>query len=193
MKGCRALRDREIRAVLKVLNEQRYGLRNKTLFLVGLKTGFRISELISIQVEDVYQGDRIIESLTIPRRNRKGKVRSHTIYLNKVAREAIMALILSGINGPWLFPSRQKGNHISAKHASRVLKEAFREADLDGAYIDGLLSTHSMRKTFAKKIYDLPDTDLKDVKDSLGHEKLSTTVDYLPEDFDRQKKILESV
>jgi integrase len=52
MKGCRPLTDEEV-----VLVQQSFGgiyaARDKALFLLGVKSGFRISELLSLQVGDV--------------------------------------------------------------------------------------------------------------------------------------------
>ena len=51
MAGCRPLSEYEIYQVLSVLKNK----RNKLLFILGIRTGFRISELLSLTVKDVYK------------------------------------------------------------------------------------------------------------------------------------------
>jgi integrase len=58
MKGCRPLTDTEITEVLQSF-AGRYALRDKALFVLGLLSGFRISELLSLRVQDVYRHGRL--------------------------------------------------------------------------------------------------------------------------------------
>ena len=55
MKGCRPLTDPEILAV----KDGFVRTRDKALFILGLKTGLRISELLSLKVGDVYQHETV--------------------------------------------------------------------------------------------------------------------------------------
>ena len=43
----------------------------------------------------------------------------------------------------------------------------------------GKLGTHSMRKTFADRIYDRLDGDLAKTQKALGHKNINSTVQYL--------------
>ena len=52
MKGCRALTADEVARVSKVFRGTYTG-RDRALFILGIKTGFQISELLSLQVGDV--------------------------------------------------------------------------------------------------------------------------------------------
>jgi integrase len=193
MRGCRPLRDREIDSTLESFTGK-YALRNRTLFILGLKTGFRINELVSLKIKDVYQNGRVLPIIKVQRKNTKGKVGGRIQRLNTEAQRAILELVESGLCDTYLFPSRQ-GGHICPKHASKIIKKAFQKADLDGAFIDNLLSTHSMRKTFAKKIYQNTDQSLGKTQDKLGHKHLASTVHYLSFDLDEQEDIdlMESV
>jgi len=55
MKGCRPLTDREVEQIAAAFSG-RYEARNRALFLLGVKTGFRISEMLSLEVRDVSPG-----------------------------------------------------------------------------------------------------------------------------------------
>lgn len=41
------------------------------------------------------------------------------------------------------------------------------------------VGTHSMRKTFAKHIYDVTGNDIMETKAALGHSNVATTQNYL--------------
>jgi integrase len=58
-------------------------------------------------------------------------------------------------------------------HVSRILKEAGENFDLDN------LSAHSMRKTYAYKIYTESGHDIVAVKELLGHSSIEITKRYL--------------
>ena len=58
--------------------------------------------------------------------------------------------------------------------AWRILRRAFEQAGLTGN-----LGTHSMRKTFADRIYDRLDGDLVNTAQALAHRWIGSTASYL--------------
>jgi integrase len=52
MKGCRPLTEAEV-ALVRQSFGGRYARRDRALFLLGVKSGFRISELLALRVGDV--------------------------------------------------------------------------------------------------------------------------------------------
>jgi site-specific recombinase XerD len=83
-----------------------------------------------------------------------------------------------------VFLSRKGDNRpVTRVHAWRVLHQAFTDTDLGGK-----LGTHSMRKTFANKVYDALGHDLIKTQRALGHRNINSTACYLSfreEDIDR--------
>ena len=57
MKGSHPLNNDEIRRVSPTFTGT-FEARNRGLFMIGISTGGRISELLSLQIEDVYQNGR---------------------------------------------------------------------------------------------------------------------------------------
>ena len=105
MKGCRPLKDEEVEIVAKSLN-----IRDRCLFLLGCKTGFRISELLSLRVKDVWKYGKIVKRVTVRRKNMKKKVESRSVVLAPVAKDAVAAWLSNlGTENPkcFLFKSRQ--------------------------------------------------------------------------------------
>lgn len=165
MKGCRPLTDVEATLVASKLTT----LRDRCMFVVGCRTGLRISELVSVRLEDVTSN-----SISVTRQNTKGKIEGCTIPLHADAKEAISIYLASRTDSnPFLFPS-EKGGHIGRVQGFRILQAAYAAAGLEGK-----VASHSMRKTFANKIYTLVKKDILLTAKALRHKQINSTMSYL--------------
>jgi integrase len=168
--GCKPLSDNEISRMTSVLDN----FRDRALFVLGLKTGFRISELLSIKVNDCMQYNALKCSITVERRNTKGKHTSRSIPLNEGIQKLLKQYIDTLPSGQvYLFQS-QKGNKLSRIQAWRVISGAAEQCR-----ITGKVATHSMRKSFADRVYKLLDKDLIRTQRAMGHKSIQSTVSYL--------------
>ena len=180
MRGCRPLNDAEVHYLSRSFWGE-HARRDKALFLLGVKSGFRISELLSLRLRDVLQSGRLVERVTVERRNMKKKLEGRTVLLHPEARAALAAWLeelgqhAELIGDTFVFQSRKGGNRpITRVQAYRILHEA-----CDACELTGKLGTHSMRKTFANKVYDALDNDLVKTQRALGHRNVNSTVQYL--------------
>jgi integrase len=180
MSGCRPLTDDEVDLVMQSFGGK-YALRDRALFLLGIYTGFRITELLSLRLQDVSQHQQVLPRITVPRRHMKGKVASRSVPLHPLAQLALAAWIdhmpCHGVVTPesYVFRSREGGNKpISRMHAHRLLREAF-----DSCEMTGPLGTHSMRKTFAKRVHQRLGNDLAKTKEALGQKSITATMHYM--------------
>jgi integrase len=191
MRGGRPLTDAEVSLVAKSFSGT-FAKRNEALFVVGHRTGFRISELLSLTVGDVLQHGKIVDHLTVQRRHMKGgkagKTSSRTVALHPEARAALsvwleqLSKLLKGTLDPMtpVFCSRVRDTttglrrHISREQAWRILKEAFTSNELSGK-----LGTHAMRKAFCNRVYDLLKHDPVKTQRAMGHANVNSTVQYL--------------
>lgn len=178
MKGTRPLTNDEIRKVADCF-EGLYAERNRGLFVLGVSTGGRISELLSLRIGDVWQNNKPVSDLLFDKAIVKGGEVSRAVPVNFDGREAIKGLIdwhreNHGAIAPTrpLFPSRQ-GGAMDRRMAHAVLKTAFEAAGLNGK-----LATHSMRKSFAQRLYEQTN-DIFAVQEMLGHKNVATTQRYL--------------
>lgn len=170
----RALTDTEVTTILSHLDS----IRDKALFILGVKTGFRISELLSLTVEDVSQKDgTICGSVTVKRCNMKGKNTSRTVPLHKDAKEGLL-LYLKG-NLELLNSAESKLFPIKRLRAHRILRDAAIRARVQGA-----VSSHSMRKTFGMNVYNRTERNIVAAQKALGHKNISSTSHYLSVDLD---------
>ena len=88
MKGTRPLDNNEIRLV-SVCFDGTFEIRNRGLFMIGVSTGGRISELLSLQIGDVYQNGRPVTDLLFDKSVVKGGEVSRAVPVNSDGRRAI--------------------------------------------------------------------------------------------------------
>lgn len=193
MKGCRPLDEKEIIKVSEQF-EGTYEVRNRALFILGVSVGGRISELLALKIDDVWQNGSEVSDLLFERNIVKGKEVSRMIPCNADGRKAIRELIewhreTYGELDPKrpLFKSREGDKAISRTQAHRVLKDAFESAGLNGK-----LATHSLRKNYAQRMYDATD-DIYLVKEALGHKSVDTTQQYLGISYAKFQKASENI
>jgi integrase len=191
MRGCRPLTDEDVSIISRSFGGT-FAQRNKALFVVGHRTGFRISELLSLTVADVQQHGKVQDRITVQRRHMKGgkagKTSGRTVALHPEARAALsvwLETLTKRLKGPLdsmtpVFCSRVRDQatglrrHISREQAWRILKEAFTSNELQGK-----LGTYAMRKTFCNRMYDKLNHDLVKTQKAMGHANINSTVQYL--------------
>ena len=181
MKGTRPLDNNEIRLVSACFTGT-FEVRNRGLFLLGVSTGGRISELLSLRIADVWQNGRAVSDLLFDKSIVKGGEVSRAVPVNTDGLRAIDALVnwhreqygTAEKKRP-LFPSRNGGGkqRMTRRAAHNVLKSAFMTAGLNGH-----LATHSLRKSFAQRLYEQTG-DVFTVQEMLGHKSIATTQKYL--------------
>ena len=88
MKGTRPLSNDEIRKVATSFRGN-YATRNRGLFVLGVSTGGRISELLSLRIGDVYQNDKPVSDLLFDKAVVKGGEVSRAVPVNVDGRTAI--------------------------------------------------------------------------------------------------------
>lgn len=169
MIGCRPLTDAEL-DILRT--HPTLSTRDRTLLIVGATTGFRISELLSLRLQDITS-----KHVKVERRNMKGQHSSRTVLLHPEAKAAIEALQYELNLEPhhYLFRSREGDNQpLSRSQAYRALTAAFKELGLEGK-----VATHSLRKYFANGIYEGSGKDIVVTQRALGHKSVASTGHYL--------------
>ncbi len=176
----------EERAILSVLSE--FPARDQLIIVAALRTGFRVSELLSLRIGDVWAGNAPRSSITIERRHLKGgrgphcrNVRSRTVPVTGTVRDALAAYVAPRVacgaspDAP-LFLSRSKGGALSRWQANAILARVLERAGIAADRCHGM---HSCRKTLARSLYQRTGHDLRLVQRVLGHRYSSTTESYL--------------
>ena len=195
MKGTRPLDNSEIRKVSDAFDGI-FAIRNRSLFMLGVSVGGRISELLALKVKDVWQNGKPVKDLLFDRNIVKGGEISRAVPVNTDGRKAIENLVAwhIGLYGPIdptrpLFPSRkgQGGKAMTRIAAHNALKAAFEAAGLNGK-----LGTHSLRKSYAQRLYEQTN-DIYAVQEMLGHKSVVTTQQYLGVNYASVRDALEAM
>lgn len=137
-----ALRDLEqINAMKNHLMEHSY--RDYLLFVVGINTGLRISELLLIKVKELFNGDG--EMKDFYHYSELESERRKSVYLNKRVKEAVNSY-LDQVNSEqqiYLFQSRKFKQPITRQQAYRIIHDAAVKVG-----VEGKIGTNSLAKTF---------------------------------------------
>ena len=144
----------------------------------------------------MFQNRSAVSDLLFAKSIVRGGEASRSIPVNADGRRAITEIVdwhrekYRRINATRpLFPSRHNSGtvpmHRQTAHA--ILKNAFMEAGLNGH-----IATHSLRKSFAQRLYDKTG-DIYLVQELLGHRNISTTQKYLGVNYADAKAAVEAI
>ncbi|PLT30441.1 tyrosine-type recombinase/integrase [Peribacillus deserti] len=157
----------EIKNYLKQNSERDY-----LLFVMGINTGMKISEMLGIKAGDVLCGNESIAFYQIPCEE---TVHKKEIYFNSKVRSALEHYIFnSGLTpNDYLFASLKTKNPISRQQAHRIIHDA-----IDHLGIKGKFGASSMRKTFGYHAYK-KGVSISIIQEYYHHAAPSETYKYL--------------
>ena len=130
----------QIDDVLFYLRRTRYPERDTFLFLIGINTGLRCSDIVKLKIGTLSHSKRpeIIEKKT-------GKKR--TLFLDNV-QDIVRDYIEGKDDSEWAFPSSyDKSKHITVQNVYKLFKRIDNKLGGIG------FTTHSMRRTFGLWYY----------------------------------------
>lgn len=185
----RPFKPHEVPLLMKAFEGDKYELRNKSLLALGINTGFRISELLALKVDDVYHYGKVNDRIIVPKRFMKGdrprrpkkvfpESKKYLEQWYKLLRDEFNATLRS-----FVFVSR-KSKQLQPESAWAIINRAAEKAGLN---TQGL-GTHSMRKTFANAVYDYWVQKAREgeriepmrmVQRELGHANIEDTYSYM--------------
>lgn len=197
MKGTRPLTNQEIRKVRDAFDGT-FADRNRGLFMLGVSIGGRVSELLALTVGDVWQNGQPVSDLQFEKNIVKGKETARTVPVNADGRSAIQRLIawhrehfkellFADIDPNRLLFASQKGESLKRQAVHKILENAFLKAGLNGK-----LATHTLRKTFAQRLYQQCN-DIYMVKELLGHKNVATTQAYIGVNYVSAQEAVEAM
>ena len=159
-------------------------LRDYCIVTLFLNCGFRLAELVGMNVGDIDFYNRQVRVLGKGRKER-------IVYLNDACLAALQEYIASRSNPPEepsaLFLSR---NHrrISRRRVQQIVEQALTAAGLGGRG----LSTHKLRHTAATLMYQHGHADTLTLKEILGHSSIATTEIYTHLSSERRQDAIDS-
>ncbi len=152
--------------------DNEYGIRDKAMLELLYATGIRVSELVSLNLEDVNV------SLGFVRCTGKGK-KERVIPLGRIATSALVNYLenareklLKEKENEALFVNHH-GQRLSRQGFWKILKGIGKDANIEKE-----LTPHTLRHSFATHLLE-NGADLQAVQEMLGHADISTTQMYL--------------
>lgn len=179
----------EINAFLDAPNTDTWvGRRDRTLLLIAIQTGLRVSELISLCCEHV-----ALEAGPHVRCEGKGRKQRCT----PLRQEAVKVmkswfLVLNGLPGTPVFPSI-RGGHLSRDAVERLVTRHCKTAQLKCPTLNRKkITPHVLRHTAAMELLQ-HGVDRTVIALWLGHESVETTQIYLHADMRLKQQALSRV
>lgn len=139
--------------------------RDALMFMLGLHTGLRISDILKFKIRDLMKDYYNI------REQKTGKQKSYewNPYLKRIIDEYIQGKDAD----EYVFRSRQTLKPITRQRAYQIIKGI---CEKHGVHNVG---THTLRKTFGYFLYQESGKDVALVMDILNHSNQETTLRYI--------------
>ncbi|MCM3386078.1 site-specific integrase [Bacillus subtilis] len=165
------IRDKKQLELLKMYLREK-SKRDYLMFMVGISSALRISDILKLKVGDIWDGRKPKEFIYL-HEEKTGKYKRFPITenLQKAIREYMKEYQLD--QESYLFFSRKGNKPISRQQAAHILSSA---ADYIG--IKEPVSTHSMRKTWGYWAYK-KGYSLALIMEALNHSSIAITKKYL--------------
>lgn len=189
MRGCQPLTAEQVGRVARAF-AGRMALRNRALWLLGVTTGLRIAELLSLSIGDVQGPDRrVLDAIGVHRRNTKGQVAGKIRRVYAPAQRALRAWLTQaradyGALLSWPLFCTASGKRLCERQAYRAIRKG-----LEGAGLTlPVMGTHTMRKTFAsgtlrrleeRRAAGEPIEPLLALQQETGHARLDSLRSYV--------------
>lgn len=174
---------RDMNTVLDIadyLREQKYGERNYVMYMFGIYSGLRISDILPFKVRDVRDKDYIKI-----REKKTGKEKRFAI--NSELKSIIREYISGKKDYEYLFASRQGCNKpLSRQMAYNILSEAAGHFGLDN------IGTHTLRKTWGYHLYQQTH-DAVTIMEICNHTDISVTLRYIGINQDNKDKVMKKL
>ena len=178
-----------------VLNN-RYGLRDQTIFYFSVKCGLRSKEISHLEWWMVMDsGGSVGNYLNLPNSSSKGKS-GRVVPLNKDLKKNLEMMLekhrkLSDFDPQTSFIVRtERSKSTSPQSIVNMFQRWYGKLGLVGC------SSHSGRRTFitetSKKI-SIVGGSLRDVQMMVGHSSLQTTQRYIESDSECQRKVVDLI
>ena len=192
MAKAQPIRDKtKVQELIKILEKDTTdaGKRRYLLFMTGIYTGRRISDIVRLRVGDV----RGRESIIIVEK-KTGK--ETEIYIPDKLQQVYKSMLAGMDERDYVFPSDKAGRisreakHITTRTAYNYMKAIEAAGRFGGT--DARISTHTMRKTFGYHYYKMT-KDIATLMGLFNHSAAATTLIYIGIASDEKKAAARKV
>ena len=193
-KQAKTLNRTQIKMISEFLLNNRYGLRDQTIFYLSVKCGLRSKEISNLKWSMVMNSDGSVGGyLNLPNSSSKGRS-GRVVPLNKDLKKNLEMMleehqILNDFDPQTSFIVRtERSKSTTPQSIVNMFQRWYGRLGLVGC------SSHSGRRTFitetSKKITTVGGS-LRDVQLMVGHSSLQTTQRYIESDSESQRKVVD--
>lgn len=164
----------------------KYSDRNLMLFLLGVGTGYRLQDIVDLTIGQILEALEEEEFVIQEKKQYKSWLKhieenpgskrkppkKRRVSIKSNLRNILRNYCIGKPKSSYAFESNKKGNHITTKAYSNILANVGNKLGLKN------ISGHSLRKTYATRIYEST-RDLDKVRVALGHKSIETTKVYI--------------
>ena len=193
MSTTQPIRDKEALGKFKNFYKiQKPNPRNYAIIVLGLNTALRISDILNLTSEMVYDHNKVREHIVV-KEQKTGKI--NRILLNREVRKALdfyrpflMKSAACKAGNPYLFPSP----YVSRRPLSRYQVYRMIRSAAEAVEIQEKVSCHSLRKTFGYRAWK-QGADPIVIMLIYNHSSFEITKRYLCIEQDDKDKIYRSI
>ena len=176
----------EIEALFEAIDHSKpEGVRNRAMLETLYSSGLRVSELIGLQISNIYLDIGFIRIIGKGNKERLVPIGSSALKHISLYREHIRVhLTPKAGHEDYLFLNK-RGSQLSRVMVFMVIKDLAQKISLDKN-----ISPHTFRHSFATHLIE-GGADLRAVQEMLGHESITTTEIYTHLDRDYLKQVMK--
>lgn len=176
------MKEEDISKLIKATEGSTHGVRDKAILVTFISTGLRLSELRSLNIEDI---DGKLVTIHHGKGNKERKV-----YLNSTCIESINKYLKTRTDFNEALFISERINRLSVNSINYMLRKYLAKAKLSDKY-----TIHKLRHTAASLMLT-NGVGIRVIQEVLGHESLATTQKYthvLDKDLQNAAKTLEGI
>jgi site-specific recombinase XerD len=140
--------------------------KHRLLLMLTYSSGLRVAEVVALKCGDIDLDRKVVHV-----RAGKGRKDRYVMLSQRTANSLSEYCGAFNLNS-WLFTGRPESSHLSIRSAQHIFERAS-----DKAGILKHISIHSLRHSFATHLLE-SGTDIRYIKDLLGHTSIRTTERY---------------
>ncbi len=171
---------------------EKFRLRNRTIIILSFYLGLRAKELSLLTVGDVFQYDKIVETLCLDKHT-KGEKKRELALSHKVVVKTLQVWIefMKSVQG--LCFTSELNLFCTAKRSvfkSQIMSEVIKQIYVDAGFNE--CSSHSGRRTFITNLANAG-IDLNNIRVLAGHTSITTTQIYIDENPAQLSDIMKNL
>jgi len=147
-------------------------LRDWALFVLGINSALRISDLLNLNVSDVIDENGKVKERILLKEQKTNKSKNFPLNQNVINALAEYIKTIPSSQIP-LFASRKGDEPITRQQSHRIFSESAKKVG-----IKELISNHSLRKSFSFALYEAG-VDITRIQALLNHSSPKETLRYI--------------